>query len=61
MRTLFSKQRASGEYAETAKEKHARLTKSAEIKIEKVSDVDDLLANDVVTLGNQEEDDDEDI
>ena len=61
MRTLFSKQRASGEYAETAKEKHARLTKSAEIKIEKVSDVDELLANDVVTLDNQEEDDDEDI
>ncbi|KAL4558679.1 hypothetical protein LXL04_036880 [Taraxacum kok-saghyz] len=55
------KARASGEYAETAKEKHARLTKSAEIKIENVSDADDLLANDVVTLGNEEEDDDEDI
>ncbi|CAI9291993.1 unnamed protein product [Lactuca saligna] len=58
---LFSDDRASGSKAETAKEKNARLSKSKEIKIEKIADVEKLMANKEVSLENVHKDDDEDI
>ena len=58
---LFSDDRASGSKAETTKEKNARLSKSKEIKIEKIADVDKLMANKEVILESEDKDDDEDI
>ncbi|KAL7591988.1 hypothetical protein Lser_V15G35484 [Lactuca serriola] len=58
---LFSDDRASGSKAETTKEKNARLSKSKEIKIEKIVDVEKLMANKEVSLENVHKDDDEDI
>ncbi|KAI3507711.1 hypothetical protein L1887_22702 [Cichorium endivia] len=57
---LFSKQRANGEHAETAQERNARMSKTADIKIETITDVDDLLASNDVTLEKQHNDDDDD-
>ncbi|KAL7609305.1 uncharacterized protein At2g29880 [Lactuca sativa] len=58
---LFSDDRASGSKAETTKEKNVRLSKSKEIKIEKIADVEKLMANKEVSLENVHKDDDEDI
>ena len=59
---LFGEDRASGEHAETSKEKHARLSNSTQIKVEKITDVDDLVAQKEVTLENNYiDDDDEDL
>ncbi|CAI9291546.1 unnamed protein product [Lactuca saligna] len=59
---LFSDDRASGSKAEIAKEKNTQLRKSKEIKIEKITDVDKLMANKDVILENEHKDDgDEDI
>ncbi|CAI9291547.1 unnamed protein product [Lactuca saligna] len=57
---LFSDDRASGSKAEIAKEKNARLSKSKEIKIEKIADLDKLMANKEVILENEHKDDDDD-
>ncbi|KAI3508728.1 hypothetical protein L1887_23741 [Cichorium endivia] len=62
MLDLFSTDRAKGEDAETAKERNARLNKIDNIKLEKISEVDDLLASNEVTLENPYNlDDDDDI
>nr|KAJ0211676.1 hypothetical protein LSAT_V11C400194760 [Lactuca sativa] len=58
---LFSDDGASGSKAETAKEKNIPLSKSIEIKIEKVTDVDKLMENNEVILDNKHKDDDDDI
>ncbi|XP_052622502.1 uncharacterized protein LOC128127837 [Lactuca sativa] len=58
---LFSDDRALGSKAETTKEKNVRLSKSKEIKIEKIADVEKLMANKEVSLENVHKDDDEDI
>nr|KAJ0215324.1 hypothetical protein LSAT_V11C300154460 [Lactuca sativa] len=55
----FARDRASGENAETAKERNARFNKITNIKIESISEVDDLLASNDVTLENQRIDDDD--
>ncbi|KAI3820012.1 hypothetical protein L1987_13868 [Smallanthus sonchifolius] len=59
MLELFAKDRASGAHAETAKERHARLQKNDGIKIETITEVDDLLAANEVTLENQYNNDDD--
>ncbi|KAI3701264.1 hypothetical protein L2E82_45915 [Cichorium intybus] len=61
MLDLFSTDRAKGEDAETAKEINARLNKIDNIKLEKISEVDDLLASNEVTLENPYNLDDDDI
>ncbi|XP_023749876.1 uncharacterized protein LOC111898184 [Lactuca sativa] len=60
MLVLFARDRASGENAETTKERNARFNKTTNIKIESILEVDDLLASMDVTLENQRIDDDED-
>ncbi|CAI9286136.1 unnamed protein product [Lactuca saligna] len=60
MLVLFARDRASGENAETAKERNARFNNTTDIKIESISEVDSLLANNDVRLENQRVDDDED-
>nr|KAJ0228577.1 hypothetical protein LSAT_V11C100004500 [Lactuca sativa] len=59
MLVLFAKDRASGENAETTKDRNDTFSKTRDIKIESVSEVDDLLASNDVTLENQRIDDDE--
>ncbi|KAD3640019.1 hypothetical protein E3N88_29242 [Mikania micrantha] len=44
MLELFAKDKASGAYAETAKERNARLQKNDNIKVETIKELDDLLA-----------------
>nr|KAJ0192613.1 hypothetical protein LSAT_V11C800427430 [Lactuca sativa] len=58
---LFLVDRASGSKAETTKEKNDKLNKSTKIKIEKVVDVNELMANNEVILDNEYKDDDGDI
>lgn len=53
MLELFGRDRASGAHAETAKERNARLLKTDNIKVETISELDDLLASKEVTLENQ--------
>ncbi|CAI9302075.1 unnamed protein product [Lactuca saligna] len=60
MLVLFARDRASGENAETAKERNARFNNTTDIKIESISEVDSLLASNDVRLENQRVDDDED-
>ncbi|CAI9260811.1 unnamed protein product [Lactuca saligna] len=60
MLVLFARDRASGENAETAKERNARFNNTTNIKIESISEVDSLLASNDVRLENQRVDDDED-
>ncbi|KAL8209611.1 hypothetical protein R6Q57_006343 [Mikania cordata] len=50
---LFAKDRASGAYAETAKERNAPLQKNDNIKVETIKELDDLLAANEVTLENE--------
>ncbi|CAI9266024.1 unnamed protein product [Lactuca saligna] len=57
----FARDRASGENVETVKERNARFNKTTDIKIESISEVDDLLAsNDVTPENHHIDDDDED-
>ncbi|KAL6575355.1 hypothetical protein OROMI_012640 [Orobanche minor] len=60
MMVLFARNGASGAYAETAKEKNARLSKTVDIKLETIAKDDDLLRSNDVTLDNQYIDDDDD-
>lgn len=60
MLVLFARDRASGAHAETAKEKNARLSKTVDIKLETIAEVDDLLRSNDVTLENQQIDADYD-
>ncbi|CAI9286232.1 unnamed protein product [Lactuca saligna] len=60
MLVLFARDRASGENAETAKERNARFNNTTNIKIESISEVDSLLASNDVRVENQRVDDDED-
>ncbi|CAI9295162.1 unnamed protein product [Lactuca saligna] len=60
MLVLFARDRASGENAETTKERNARFNNTTHIKIESISEVNPLLASNDVTLENQRVDDDED-
>ncbi|KAI3795804.1 hypothetical protein L1987_38464 [Smallanthus sonchifolius] len=50
---------ASGAHAETAKERNSRLNKNDDTKIETITEVDDLLAANEVTLENQYNNDDD--
>ncbi|XP_035831542.1 uncharacterized protein At2g29880 isoform X2 [Helianthus annuus] len=50
---LFARDRASGIHAETAKEMNARLNNNDTINIETITDVDDLLATNEITLENE--------
>ncbi|KAD3067807.1 hypothetical protein E3N88_35687 [Mikania micrantha] len=53
MLELFSKDRASGAHVETAKERNDRYEKSGNIKVETITEVDELLEANEVTLENQ--------
>nr|KAJ0218011.1 hypothetical protein LSAT_V11C300107070 [Lactuca sativa] len=50
MLVLFARDTTSGKHVETTKEKNARLSKTADIKIESIEKFDDLLASNDVTL-----------
>ncbi|KAL4554124.1 hypothetical protein LXL04_039764 [Taraxacum kok-saghyz] len=60
MLALFATDRASGEHAETPKEKNARLNNTAGNKIETIEDVDELLERNNITLENHQTNDDDD-
>ncbi|KAL4556205.1 hypothetical protein LXL04_038849 [Taraxacum kok-saghyz] len=60
MLALFARDRASGEHAETPKEKNARLNNTAGNKIETIEDVDELLERNNITLENHQTNDDDD-
>ncbi|KAD6796437.1 hypothetical protein E3N88_07333 [Mikania micrantha] len=53
MLEVFSKDRASGAHAETAKERNDRYEKIGNIKVETITEVDELLEANEVTLENQ--------
>nr|KAJ0217820.1 hypothetical protein LSAT_V11C300154420 [Lactuca sativa] len=55
----FTRDIASGENAETTKERNSRFNKTTDLKIENISEVGDLLARIDVTLENQRIDDDD--
>nr|KAJ0214276.1 hypothetical protein LSAT_V11C400180800 [Lactuca sativa] len=60
MLALFARDGASGENAKIAKEKNAQLSKTVDIKVESIAEVDDLLASNDGTLENHHIDGDED-
>nr|KAJ0220320.1 hypothetical protein LSAT_V11C200089370 [Lactuca sativa] len=59
MLVLFARDRASGENVEITKERNVRFNKTIDIKIESISEVDDLLVSNDVTVENQRIDDDD--
>ncbi|CAI9277491.1 unnamed protein product [Lactuca saligna] len=60
MIALFAKDRASGVHTETMKEKNARLNRTGDIKVETIKKVDQLLANNDITLEKQQKNNDDD-